>query len=150
MTKREIAEQNFLNGYNCTQAVVLAFADEIGMDKDMLLKISSSFGGGFSRLREICGAVSGIGMVVGAIEGCDFSVAGQDAKAKHYALVQKLAGAFKEINGSIICRELLGAKLAATNPTPDARTPEYYKIRPCAKLVGDAAEILQKHFDGEL
>lgn len=145
MNKRRIAEQNFLNGYNCTQAVVMAFADELNIDKDILLKVASSFGGGFGRMREVCGAVSAMGIVVGLLYGCDFSVAGLDAKGKHYALIQKLAGEFKEINGSIVCRDLLGAKLAATNPQPDARTPEYYKSRPCAKLVGDMAEILAKY-----
>lgn len=146
MTKRQIAEQNFLSGYNCTQAVVMAFADELGVDKDVLLKVSSSFGGGFGRMREVCGAVSAMGIVAGLLKGCDFSVSGIEAKGRHYALIQKLAGEFKEINGSIVCRELLGAKLAATNPQPDERTPEYYKSRPCAKLVGDMAEIIEKEF----
>lgn len=145
MTKRQIAEQNFLDGYNCTQAVVAAFADELGVDKDTLIKIASSFGGGFGRLREVCGAVSAMGIIVGLVEGCDFSKSGQDAKSAQYAAVQRLAGEFKDINGSIICRELLGAKLAATIPTPDARTPEYYKKRPCAKLVGDMAEIIERY-----
>lgn len=147
MQKRLIAEQNFLNGYNCTQAVVMSFADELDVDNDTLLKVASSFGGGFGRLREICGAVSAMGIVIGLLYGCDFSVAGLDAKGKHYALIQKLAGEFKEINGSIVCRDLLGAKLAATNPQPDARTPEYYKKRPCAKLVGDMAFILAKYLN---
>lgn len=146
MTKREIAEKNFLAGHNCTQAVVAAFADELNMDMDTLMRVSSSFGGGFGRLREICGAVSAMGIVSGLLKGCDFSKEGIDAKAKHYALIQKLAGEFSRINGSIVCRELLGAKLALTDPQPDARTPEYYKSRPCAKLVGDAAEILEKEF----
>ena len=146
MTKREIAEKNFLSGYNCTQAVVAAFADEPQIDRDILMRASSSFGGGFGRLREICGTVSAMGIVAGLLKGCDFSEEGIEAKAKHYALIQKLAGEFKQANGSIVCRDLLGAKLAATNPQPDARTPEYYKSRPCAKLVGDAAEILEKEF----
>lgn len=145
MTKRQIAEQNFLDGYNCTQAVVAAFADELGVDKDTLIKIASSFGGGFGRLREVCGAVSAMGIIVGLVEGCDFSKAGQDAKSAQYATVQRLAGEFKDINGSIICRELLGAKFSATIPTPDARTPEYYKKRPCAKLVGDMADIIERY-----
>ena len=99
MTKRQIAEQNFLDGYNCTQAVVAAFADELGVDKDTLIKIASSFGGGFGRLREVCGAVSAMGIIVGLVEGCDFSKAGQDAKSAQYAAVQRLAGEFKDING---------------------------------------------------
>ena len=147
MTKRQIAEQNFLDGYNCTQAVVMAFADELGIDRDVLVKVSSSFGGGFGRLREVCGAVSAMGIVVGLLEGKYFSKEGIQAKAEQYAKIQKLAGEFKEINGSIVCRDLLGAKLASTNPQPDERTPEYYKTRPCAKLVGDMAEILERYIN---
>lgn len=151
MTKRQIAEKNFIDGCNCTQAVVMAFADELGVDRDILVKVSSSFGGGFGRLREVCGAVSAMGIIVGLLEGKDFSKEGIQAKGEQYAKIQKLAGEFKEINGSIVCRDLLGAKLAATNPQPDERTPEYYKIRPCAKLVGDMAEIIAKylHIDAD-
>lgn len=145
MTKREIAERNFLDGYNCTQAVVMAFLDELGIDGDTLVKVSSSFGGGLGRMREVCGAVSAMGIAVGLLEGKDFSKEGIDAKAKQYATVQRLAGEFKRINGSIVCKELLGAKLATTNPEPDARTPEYYRTRPCAKLVGDMAEIIDAY-----
>ena len=145
MSKRRIAEQNFIDGYNCTQAVVMAFADELGVDRDILVKVSSSFGGGFGRLREVCGAVSAMGIIIGLIEGKDFSVEGIQAKAEQYAKIQQLANEFKAINRSIVCRDLLGAKLATTNPQPDERTPEYYKTRPCAKLVGDMSEILEKY-----
>ena len=141
MTRREIAEQNFLAGYNCAQAVALAFEDVLGLDRGTLLKLSSSFGGGMGRLREVCGAVSGMFIVAGLLRGYS-APDDPDGKREHYALIQRLAEKFKQQNGSIICRELLGAKLAATTPTPDARTPEYYRSRPCAKLVGDCAEIV--------
>lgn len=141
MTRRERAEQNFVAGYNCAQAVVLAFEDKFDVDRDALLKISSSFGGGMGRLREVCGAVSGMFIVAGLARGY-VSPDDADGKREHYALIQKLAAKFKEKHGSIVCRELLGAKLASTSPTPDARTPEYYKTRPCARFVGDCAEIV--------
>ncbi len=141
MTRREAAEQNFLAGYNCTQALTLAFADVLGLGRETLLKLSSSFGGGMGRLREVCGAVSGMFIVAGLLKGYS-DPSDLDAKREHYALIQRLAAKFKEKNGSIICRDLLGAKLAVTSPAPDARTPEYYKSRPCAKLVGDCAEIV--------
>ncbi len=147
MTKRELAESYFVEGYNCTQSVVLAFEDEIGVDRNTLLRLSASFGGGFGRLRELCGCVSGMGIVIGALHPYDAKDI--KAKAEHYALVQKLAGKFREKNGSIVCREILGAKLAATNPEPEARTPEYYKTRPCARLAGDAAEILSDWLAGK-
>ena len=145
MTKRQIAEQNFLDGYNCTQAVVAAFADELGVDKDTLIKIASSFGGGFGRLREVCGAVSAMGIIVGLVEGCDFSKAGQDAKSAQYAAVHRLAGEFKDINGSIICRELLGLLEREDSARPERRTEEYYAARPCSRLVASAARIIEEN-----
>lgn len=145
MTRRQLAEKYFCEGYSCAQAVALAFEDKFAMDREELLKIASSFGGGLGRLREVCGAVSGMCMVAGVLHGYS-SPKAREAKAEHYALIQQLAGKFKEKNGSIVCRELLGAKLAVTAPTPEERTAEYYKIRPCARFAGDCAEILSQHF----
>lgn len=141
MTKREQAMQNFKNGYNCAQAVLLAFSDELGIDEKMLALVSSSFGGGMGRMREVCGAVSGMFMIAGLKYGYSDPSAKQE-KAELYALIQKLAAIFKEQNGSIICKELLG--VSDTSPSPEPRTAAYYKKRPCVKLVGDAAEILEK------
>ena len=144
MTKRELAESNFVTGYSCAQAVVKAFADVTGFDDEQAMRLCSSFGGGMGRLREVCGAVSGMFIVEGLLEGY-FDPTAENAqlqKAEHYKRIQELARRFKERNTSIICREILGAR-ATTNPTPDERTPEYYKTRPCAKMCGDAAEILE-------
>ena len=98
--------QNFKNGYNCAQAVLLAFSDELEIDEKTLALISSSFGGGMGRMREVCGAVSGMFMVAGLKYGYSDPSAKQE-KAELYALVQNLAAGFKEKNGSIICKELL-------------------------------------------
>ena len=144
MTKRELAESNFVTGYSCAQAVVKAFADVTGFDGEQAMRLCSSFGGGMGRLREVCGAVSGMFIVEGLLEGY-FDPTAENAqlqKAEHYKRIQELARRFKERNTSIICREILGAR-ATTNPTPDERTPEYYKTRPCARMCGDAAEILE-------
>ena len=144
MTRRELAESNLVAGYSCAQAVVKAFADVTGFDGEVAMRLCSSFGGGMGRLREVCGAVSGMFIVEGLLEGY-FDPTEQDAqaqKAAHYARIQELARRFKERNASIVCREILGAR-ASTNPTPEARTSEYYKTRPCAKMCGDAAEILE-------
>lgn len=144
MTRRELAEQNFIAGYSCAQAVVKAFADVTGFDGEQSMRLCSSFGGGMGRLREVCGAVSGMFIVEGLLEGY-FDPTAENAqlqKAEHYKRIQELARRFKERNTSIICREILGAR-ATTNPTPDERTPEYYKTRPCARMCGDAAEILE-------
>ena len=143
MNKGEIAENYFRAGYNCAQSVVLAFSDEIGMDKDTALKISMPFGGGMGRLREVCGAVSGMFMVIGLKYGkADNSDAA--AKSAVYSGVQNLAEKFKERNGSIICRELLGIG-GKQAPSPEARTDEYYKKRPCPLICRDAAEILEEY-----
>ena len=128
----------FKEGYNCSQAVVLAFADLIGMDEKLLTRVTSSFGGGMGRLREVCGAVSGMFFVAGT--------AGQQEKAAHYERIQELAGEYRAVNGSIVCRELLGlATSGADQPTPELRTAEYYKKRPCGQLVMLAATILESY-----
>lgn len=139
----------FKEGYNCAQAVVLAFADLIGMDEKALARVSSSFGGGMGRLREVCGAVSGMFFVAGALYGYEEpGAAGQQEKAAHYARIQELAGEYRAVNGSIICRELLGLDtLGADQPTPELRTAEYYKKRPCGQLVMLAATILEEYIE---
>ena len=146
MTRREIAIENFKKGYNCSQSIVLTFADMIPVDEKELLKMASSFGGGMGRLREVCGAVSGMFIVAGFLYGYDGPETGQ-VKADHYARIQELAEIFKEDHGSIICRDMLGLSAGPDAPTPEARTKEYYKKRPCPEIVGDAAEILEKYIE---
>ena len=143
MTRREAAMANFIKGYNCSQSVVLAFADMIDIDEATLSKLSSSFGGGMGRLREVCGSVSGMFMVAGLLYGYDGPETGQ-VKADHYARIQELAKRFEEKHGSIVCRELLGLSVRHDIPVPEARTSEYYKKRPCPEIIGDAAEILEQ------
>ena len=137
------AIQYFMEGYNCAQAVILAFSDTIGLDKATCAKLSSSFGGGMGRMREVCGAVSGMLMVAGLLYGYEDPGEQDAAKKEHYALVQELCAKFKEEAGSIICREILENPPSDPNPTP--RTAEYYKTRPCARLVMLAAQILDDY-----
>ncbi len=144
MTRRERAMQNFYDGYNCTQSVVLAFSDLIGLDREEVLRMVSPFGGGMGRLREVCGSVSGMFMVTGALYGYSDPKARQ-AKKELYSRVQELASAFEAENGSIVCRELLGLSEKRQKPEPEERTPEYYKKRPCPELIGMAAEILERY-----
>jgi len=131
----------FIKGYNCSQSVFAAFCDETGMELETALKMSSSFGGGMGRLREVCGAVSGMFMAAGILYGYS-DPSDKTAKAEHYELIQMLAAKFREENGSIICRELLGLTGEADSPIPEDRTAEYYERRPCSELVEHAAEIL--------
>ena len=148
MTHAEKAKVYFEKGYNCAQAVTLAFADEMGMEEDAAAKIASSFGGGLGRLREVCGCVSGMALAAGAIRGYSDPKA-REEKADHYAFIQKLADEFKKKNGSIICRELLAGINNDTNPVPEDRTESYYKKRPCADLAAMAAEILEKELNAD-
>lgn len=142
------AKKLFTEGYNCTQSVVGAFSDLLPFDFDTLLKLSSPFGGGMGRLREVCGAVSGMFIVLGFLEGYD-DTSDSEAKKKLYASVQKLAKSFEEENGTIICRKLLGLSVKSENPTPEKRTDEYYKKRPCAELCEQAADILEEYLNNK-
>ena len=136
------AAELFMQGYNCAQAVTVAFSDVTGLDKETSAKIASSFGGGMGRMREVCGAVSGMLMVAGLLYGYDDPKA-DAAKKELYNLVQAQAGAFREEVGSIICREIL--KNPPSDPNPSPRTAEYYAQRPCARMVFTAAKILDDY-----
>ena len=148
-TRGKRAFELFGEGYNCSQAVALAFAELIEMDEKMLVRMTSSFGGGMGRLREVCGAVSGMFFVAGALYGYgEPGNAGQQEKAEHYARIQELAGEYRAINGSIVCRELLGlGQTGADQPTPELRSAEYYKKRPCGQLVMLAATIMESYIE---
>ena len=137
------AKALFMDGYNCAQSVLCAYCDEAGMDFKEAVKLSSSFGGGMGRLREVCGAVTGMFMIAGLKYGY-ISPNDDEAKAKHYELIQSLAKRFKEENGSIICRELLEIGEAEQGPVPDKRTADYYQHRRCARLVENAGKILDE------
>ena len=138
-------------GYNCCQAVVLAYNDVFGINDDTAAALSSGFGGGMGRMREVCGSVSGMVMLAGLMApAADPSV--KVDRTRNYALVQEMADEFRAMNGSIVCKELLGlvpmgsgaAAVAKESPEPSDRTPEYYKKRPCEELVGIAARIVGK------
>lgn len=142
MERGILAAELFVRGYNCAQAIAVAFCDETGMDRDYAAKMASSFGGGMGRMREVCGAVSGMLLVAGLLYG--YETPGDDkSKKSHYERVQELAGAFREEVGSIVCREIL--KNPPSDPNPSPRTAEYYKNRPCARMVYTAAELLDAY-----
>lgn len=135
-------------GYNCCQAVVLAYNDLLGLDDEIAAAISSGFGGGMGRMREVCGSVSGMTILAGLMRPAS-NPSVKDWRTANYALVQEMAGEFKAINGSIVCKELLGlvpmgscSPVPKESPEPSDRTPEYYKKRPCEELVGISARIV--------
>lgn len=143
-THSELAMAYFKEGYNCSQSVFLAFCDEYHMDIETALKISSSFGAGMGRLREVCGAVSGMFMVAGLVYGYT-DPKDHKTKTEHYERIQYLAKKFEDKNQSIICRELLGLEAGKDNPEPERRTAEYYTKRPCVQIVGMAAAIMEQY-----
>ncbi len=143
-SKATRARELFMQGYNCAQAVFGAFCEDYGMDFETGMRLVSSMGGGMGRMREVCGAVSAMFLIDGLAEG-DFDPADHKGKTEHYARIQALANAFKAENGSIICRDLLGAQAGENTHVPEKRTAEYYQKRSCPDLVYCAAEILEKH-----
>lgn len=144
----EKAKKNFLKGYTCSQAVLCAFSDKIGLDEGTLMKFAAPFGGGMGRMREVCGAFSGLLMAAGYLLAPG-EVMDQNSKADLYTFVQQMAEQYKEKNGrsSILCRELLGQK--NDGPVPEERTPEYYRKRPCGDLVQLCADILAEYLGEE-
>ena len=137
------AVDNFMAGYGCCQSVVAAFSDLYGLDELTAKRIAAGFGGGVGRLRMMCGAVSGIVMLVGLdcgqTEGSD-----REGKSACYKVVQQLLTRSEQENGSLICAEILGLKgheKAASSYEASPRTAEYYKTRPCAAKVESAARI---------
>ena len=143
MNKADRAEEIFRMGYSCSQAVFGAFADELGMPFDEAVKIASPFGGGLGKLREVCGAVSGMALITGYLRGCS-DPADYECKKGLYALIQKMCAEFEKREGSIICRELLGLKKGEDIGEPAVRTEEYYRTRPCIGACRTAAEIIER------
>ena len=137
------AMELFLEGYNCAQAVTVAFCDVTGLEEKFAARAVSSFGGGMGRLREVCGAVSGMLIVLGLLYGYEEPGEKDCNKKAYYPVVQELAGKFREECGSIICREIL--KNPPSDPNPSPRTAEYYATRPCARMVMTAARVLDAY-----
>lgn len=159
-----MAREYFMKGYNCSQAIVLAFSDRTGLDEHTAAKLASSFGGGFGRMREVCGTFSGMSLVLGMLYGYDAANETETANKKlHYARVQELAARFRTEFGSIICRELLAGKareelknganadgeqvaaMLSDSAVPTPRTEAYYKKRPCPDIVETGARMLEAY-----
>lgn len=164
MDRGELAREYFMKGYNCSQAIVLAFSDRTGLDEHTAAKLASSFGGGFGRMREVCGTFSGMSLVLGMLYGYDAANETETANKKlHYARVQELAARFRAEFGSIVCRELLAGKareelknganadgeqvaaMLSDSAVPTPRTEAYYKKRPCPDIVETGARMLEAY-----
>lgn len=139
--RKERAVVFFKEGYNCSQSVVMAYADLYDLDMETAKKISASFGGGMGRLREVCGAVSGMFIILG-LHSPASDPTNKITKSENYAAVQRTAQVFKDRFGSYICADLLQVKRLPQSPNPSDRNAEYYAKQPCARFVAEAAEIL--------
>lgn len=140
--KAELARSYFMKGHSCCQSVAAAFSNELGLSEEQVLRMTSGFGAGFGRMREVCGTFSGVTLVISALYGRPDPA----GKAETYAIIQELARQFKEKSGgSIVCRELLGLKQAEGTFVPQKRTAEYYQKRPCPELVAMAAELVETY-----
>lgn len=143
-THADRAKELFMSGYNCSQSVIGAFAEELGLDFETAVKLASPFGAGMGRMREVCGAVSGMFMVTGLANGYT-DPKDREGKMKLYSDVRSLADEFKKTEGSIICHELLTGPAAKPGGDPEERTAQYYKKRPCPDIVYRAAQITEEY-----
>ena len=144
MNRADRAEELFRQGYNCSQSVFAAFSDLVGMTTEEAARMASPFGAGFGKLREVCGAVSGMTLLAGCLQGYS-DPEDYESKNELYALIQKMCAEFKDAEGSIICRDLLGLKEGDDLAEPSVRTEEYYRSRPCIGACRTAAEIAEKY-----
>ncbi len=141
--------KKFIDGYNCSQAVVAAFADVYGLD-DNYIKLSSSFGGGMGRLRMTCGACAGMFMLAG-LQTASAAANDLESRTRNYAAVQRLGKEFAAENGSMVCADLLGLRAGIVEPPkPSERSAEYYRSRPCVKMVESACRIYARFYNEQV
>lgn len=141
----DVTQALFESGYNCAQSVFVAYCDLFGIDEETGLKLSCSLGGGYARLREMCGAVSGMALICGLACG-NTDPQNQEAKTENYAKMREMIEKFRQENGSYLCRELLGVSAPELSPEPGLRTKAYYESRPCSRLVRAAGRLIEETF----
>lgn len=139
----EEAVKTFESGYTCAQSVFVTYADLFGLDRETALKLTSPMGGGIGRMREVCGAVSSMALLAGLKEG-NTDPDNEQGKERIYLLTRQLADKFKDRHETIICRELLRMEGMEESAKPSERTEEYYRTRPCSRLVATAAKIIEE------
>jgi C_GCAxxG_C_C family probable redox protein len=138
------AKEFFLAGYTCSQAVLMAFAEDVGLEESLAAKISCGFGGGMGGLRNVCGAVTGMFMVANMMYGFE-TPDNANHKTEHYAAIRELATAFTNEYDTLICKDLLASLPGKLSENPSLRDDEYYKVRPCALYVEKAVAILEEY-----
>lgn len=146
MDRSELAVKRFTEGHNCSQAIVLAFADLLNIEAKQLSKLAGGFGGGIGRLREVCGAFSGIVVVLDLLYGYDKFVDDEDKK-ELYSRIQELGLRFEKDKGSLICRDLMGLNVKHSDSTPTPRTKDFYQNRPCPNIIAYATKLLEEYIN---
>ena len=144
--KAQKALDYFTSGCNCSQSVFASFHEEMGMTEEDALRLTSSMGGGIGGLREVCGAVTGMCLALGALKGYAYPPSHEE-KEKHYAFIRRKAAEFQDVYGTLICRELLEKYDVKPSPAPAKRTAEYYKTRPCAGFVQACARFVEEELN---
>lgn len=142
VSRVEQAVAAFEEGYNCAQAVFSTYAELFGIDRETALQMTSTMGGGIGRMREVCGTVTSMELLAGLAKGC--TVTDTVERERVYVLARELADRFKEENGSIVCRELMGIIGREQSARPSERTSEYYAARPCSRFVASAAKLIEE------
>lgn len=141
MKKYEEVITKFQEGLNCSQVVLLAFAEELGIDDASVLKIACGFGGGMGH-GEVCGAVSGAIMALGLKYG-QWDILDIASKLKTNEVVKEFVAEFKSLNNSITCRDLLGCDLNTDSGKNYAIEKQLF-LNTCPKLIKDSIDILGK------
>ena len=143
MSREDRAEELFRSGFNCSQSVVGVFCDDFDIDFDTAMKLCECFGGGFARMRLVCGAVSGMGIVTGM--ALSRGAGEGNTRAAVYGKVHELSEKFKAHNGSMICGDLLGInKDSKYDSKPEERTEAYYKKRPCIECIRECVRLAEE------
>jgi C_GCAxxG_C_C family probable redox protein len=146
-TRTDVATDRFMNGYNCAQAVFSAYAPSVGIKDEDALRIATAFGAGMGRQQEVCGAVTGACMAIGAQHGMA-NPANPQAKEDTYALVAEFMQRFRELHSSIICLDLLGCEMATEEGRKEIAARKLHS-EVCLPCVRDACEILEQMLPAE-
>ena len=142
LTRADDAAAMFTNGFSCSQAVCLAFAEDFGIDHDTALKLSCALGGGMAHTGNTCGAVTGALMVIGMKYGRT-RLDDLAAKDKTYEVANAFITEFLLRNHSLNCTDLIGYDLSDPEALALAREKKLFHTK-CAEFVRDAGEILEK------
>ena len=141
--KTETAMQKFISGYNCAQAVLYSFKDDINITGDEALKLACGFGAGMGRKGEVCGAVAGGIIALGAKYGRGENDDKADTE-RTYSKTRELMDKFEAKHGAFVCRELLnGCDLSSEEGQMNFRNNDLFNAT-CKKCVGSVVRILEE------